>query len=800
MPPAKKRRSPLDRFTDASPTAISAGFSAAMSLGPQPRPFGGTASSPSGSNGSHAAGGSGIGEGLTGTLQSIRNASSLLEDDGSDDDGSDQDGAVAGNTTASSSKQKPRKTKRKKTADDGDLSRVNLGDAGDEEEAARNRKAQNRIAQREFRQRKQQYIRALEARVELLSSDHDTQVDRLRYALRGLLAENNTLREMLGSLAAFIGEQTLGGPLQQTGVSRDELLEMIEGRSEKTMTQAWQNWPGAKECEALKQIRQEANIPVDGLPDMRASPGPSSGRAAAARKNTQQGESSKQPQPQQQPQQQQQQVQQPNVSAAANNPPLDNGQRSAATNPQTASPTSFLHGRGDSGAASSILSYNNANGSGSEHTSMASPMLNTALSNASNFNQPVFTFPNASGQTPQQQQQQQSHEDALMAGLLAGGDNFYNDGFAGGAFSTGTPLGGNHDAFGGFDGNFNSNVAMQGHTPSSFGPPLPSAAFENTTFGQQPPQQQQQLPSRTQTPRSSGHNANASVTTTTASPAHSSSSSVATPRTAFQTSAMQFLTSLRSVEKNDDVQRLTAIGQQLNRLRVAQGQPEFHALGAELAPQPELDSSIPSSALETTTNVGGPITEEEMHRMTDACIQTAYHMSNYRRNASYRLPALLRPTDLQLTRPHDPIVDTIPFAGLRDAIILQHDRINVEELMFHFFNAVIVADGDVYNQSTWMVSDSFLKRYAHLGTPDVLEATNRWRKSKGLDAWTFQDVAAIANEAASAKPSPAQGQSEPKGKAAGTQPQASSGHQPAPTKTGRPRGRPRKSREGEAAK
>ena len=100
--------------------------------------------------------------------------------------------------------------------------------------SAEQRKAQNRIAQREFRQRKQQYIRALEGRVELLSSDHDTQVDRLRWALRGLLAENNQLRAVVGSLAAFIGEGMLGGPLQKNGMSRDELEALIMNRSEKS--------------------------------------------------------------------------------------------------------------------------------------------------------------------------------------------------------------------------------------------------------------------------------------------------------------------------------------------------------------------------------------------------------------------------------------------------------------------------------------------------------------------------------------------------------------------------------------
>lgn len=105
--------------------------------------------------------------------------------------------------------------------------------ANDESSAAQ-RKAQNRIAQREFRQRKQQYIRALESRVELLSSDHDTQVDRLRYALRGLLAENNQLRSILGSVSSFIGSEMIGGPLQKAGTSRAELEHMITNSSEKS--------------------------------------------------------------------------------------------------------------------------------------------------------------------------------------------------------------------------------------------------------------------------------------------------------------------------------------------------------------------------------------------------------------------------------------------------------------------------------------------------------------------------------------------------------------------------------------
>ena len=48
------------------------------------------------------------------------------------------------------------------------------------------RKAQNRQAQRDFRQRKQQYVKDLEAKLELYSATHDDQVESLRRAMHML--------------------------------------------------------------------------------------------------------------------------------------------------------------------------------------------------------------------------------------------------------------------------------------------------------------------------------------------------------------------------------------------------------------------------------------------------------------------------------------------------------------------------------------------------------------------------------------------------------------------------------------
>ncbi|KAK4702926.1 hypothetical protein P7C70_g3298, partial [Phenoliferia sp. Uapishka_3] len=66
------------------------------------------------------------------------------------------------------------------------------------------RKVQNRIAQREFRQRKVQYIKDLEARVQLHESSRDDQLDKLRNGIKALIDENQRLRELLGSVSGFI--------------------------------------------------------------------------------------------------------------------------------------------------------------------------------------------------------------------------------------------------------------------------------------------------------------------------------------------------------------------------------------------------------------------------------------------------------------------------------------------------------------------------------------------------------------------------------------------------------------------
>jgi len=114
---------------------------------------------------------------------------------------------------------------------------VDMSDLGEEDDhpnkkrkkdpqAYQVRKAQNRVAQREFRQRKQAYVRDLEARVQLLSSPHDEQMDILRNAVVALIAENKQLRTLLSSLSSFIGSD-IGGCLTSIGVGAPDFEALL---------------------------------------------------------------------------------------------------------------------------------------------------------------------------------------------------------------------------------------------------------------------------------------------------------------------------------------------------------------------------------------------------------------------------------------------------------------------------------------------------------------------------------------------------------------------------------------------
>ncbi|TFK76084.1 hypothetical protein BDN72DRAFT_810061 [Pluteus cervinus] len=102
------------------------------------------------------------------------------------------------------------------------------------------RRDQNRIAQREFRLRKQQRIRDLEARVEILSGGKDEAIGEMRNILKDLMAENQTLRNLVRGLASFIGDGT-GGILPKLGWELSEFNNIINRSETDTAIEGYQN-------------------------------------------------------------------------------------------------------------------------------------------------------------------------------------------------------------------------------------------------------------------------------------------------------------------------------------------------------------------------------------------------------------------------------------------------------------------------------------------------------------------------------------------------------------------------------
>ncbi|KAG1755879.1 hypothetical protein EDB19DRAFT_2034509 [Suillus lakei] len=111
------------------------------------------------------------------------------------------------------------------------------------------RRDQNRIAQREFRLRKQQRIRDLEARVELLSASQDEALTDCRAVLRDLMAENHALRGLLKSVSGFIGDGA-GGMLSKLGWDMADFDSFVNKAETDT---AWESFQARKQSHKTSQ-------------------------------------------------------------------------------------------------------------------------------------------------------------------------------------------------------------------------------------------------------------------------------------------------------------------------------------------------------------------------------------------------------------------------------------------------------------------------------------------------------------------------------------------------------------------
>lgn len=620
--------------------------------------------------------------------------------------------------------------------------------------AAQHRKEQNRAAQREFRQRKQQYIRALEARVELLSSDHDTQVNRLRFALRHLLAENNTLRGMVGSLAHFIGKRSIGGCLVEAGMTREMLEATMNSSSEKVMSEAWANWPGADECEALKQIRKESNIPAEGLPESKLinyMRDVNSSKAA--------GQES---------------------SAASEAPASDRKKRTAD---DAVTKGSKRKRKTDESAIAATATGSNTTGTSPDESS-PSTRTNAAVAGQAFIPtaQGMGTNDLDSSRHQQQQQQQQQSPYALpnqfwQPSPMGMGRQFRND--IDSTFAQ-TLLGGGNADLSSLASLFPSEVAMNhslfspsdatpfnGLVPSTSrgdggsGIPDPNAAsnfnFLSSSFG----------PSTLTFAQGIGASATGSAAAINSGQQHGYT--VLMPSTAsggienllIPSSARMPPEHLRALRRRS----ARAIAQ-VNRIWAKRGATYFLNLPHDyqldeddvryLEQQEASNPHIKLACIQLPNgwdegDLGAHSSNKSLSDGSDAAatydtenkadnfLRLSYHLNNYRLNPNYTLPSLLKPTPLQLSTPHDQALDSLPWPAIRDKLI-QMPNIETHSVIIDLVRFLSPGDGDVHSEKNWVLTLPFFIRYPQLADATLLANTNAQRAARGEPEVTMDEV------------------------------------------------------------
>ncbi|KAG2146649.1 hypothetical protein DEU56DRAFT_785642 [Suillus clintonianus] len=136
------------------------------------------------------------------------------------------------------------------------------------------RRDQNRIAQREFRLRKQQRIRDLEARVELLSASQDEALTDCRAVLRDLMAENQVLRGLLKSVSGFIGDGA-GGMLVKLGWDMADFDSFVNKAETDTAWESFQTRKHSHTSQTSSAMSSTLGAPNNKRPaDDDSGPGP----------------------------------------------------------------------------------------------------------------------------------------------------------------------------------------------------------------------------------------------------------------------------------------------------------------------------------------------------------------------------------------------------------------------------------------------------------------------------------------------------------------------------------------------
>nr|XP_018264594.1 uncharacterized protein I303_02766 [Kwoniella dejecticola CBS 10117]OBR86752.1 hypothetical protein I303_02766 [Kwoniella dejecticola CBS 10117] len=583
------------------------------------------------------------------------------------------------------------------------------------------RKAQNRIAQREFRLRKQQYIRDLEARVEVLSGDKEERIELMTLLVRNLLKENKDLRGMVKSMASFVGEG-LGSCLPRLGLSADGLDAILNRSDTDTAYEAFVNLKASKEQLSnnpgmkFGETRRRASTMKRKRDTLAEEPGGSesqkdkgkvAGSAAASKSKSGSGRSTplndnlqatNQPSFfsfQQPGEGDDYHYLFPDLDALLSEDTASSFPRASSSRPsqqpQVRPPPPIEEGdRFDPRAfpSGSGMTYNNGTRAhGYAQHIMPSSMGGEQSPTEDKDSAPISNLPNTgSAAIP-----------ASSGYLSAAGQMGYYDGIpAGNGLST-LPLsnlgsGSNNNGFG---------TSIPLNSPDSFVP--------GTSSGTGGP---------------SGMSAENPI------------SSLAGPRPSpLGIDTPGNYASRHPSILSDDPTRSTQSRQQSLREAVAAVTNTDNPLEGPGVTAAELaERRRQQDQLMRIIEEGDPA-DRKMETMQ----LITYHLNNFRMNHEYHLPPSLRPTVVQRTIPHEHAIDGIIFPSVRDRMILLRGRYDLVEVFHAMLTEFELHGDDVLDHNNYEISETFIENFSILIDDSVISISNKWRIQRGLSPLTLPD-------------------------------------------------------------
>ncbi|KAI8579491.1 hypothetical protein K450DRAFT_199494 [Umbelopsis ramanniana AG] len=94
-------------------------------------------------------------------------------------------------------------------------------------------------------------------------------------------------------------------------------------------------------------------------------------------------------------------------------------------------------------------------------------------------------------------------------------------------------------------------------------------------------------------------------------------------------------------------------------------------------------------------------------------------------------PDIFKPSQLQLTITHPPVIDIIPWASMRDRIILNLSVIDIERFMDDLHEHCNVWGGDPLFTQGWEIGPVFFQKYWFLCDKEMVKTSNFWRRQRG---------------------------------------------------------------------